>query len=197
VQLCFEVFNGTASPLPPHVRDMMTGSSWRPGCPVGLDELALLRLPYWGFDGGRHNDGELVVAADVAEDVLTAFAAIYRAGFPLERIELVDEYDADDDRSMAANNTSAFNCRQITGGGAWSEHSYGTAIDINPVQNPYVRGGLVLPPEGAEYLDRALQRPGMVMDPGPVRGAFRSIGWGWGGDWASPTDYQHFSESGR
>ena len=195
-QTCFPAFDGSAGPLPAEVRADMTDSSWRQGCPVGLDSLALLELPYWDFEGRRQR-GELVVAADAAQDVLDVFAAIYRARFPLERLERVDAYGADDDLSMAANNTSAFNCRQITGGGAWSEHSYGTAIDINPVQNPYVRGGLVLPPSGAGYVERAPARPGMVLDPGPVRGAFRAIGWGWGGDWASPTDYQHFSASGR
>jgi len=195
-EVCFPTFSGTAEPLPPEVREGMTGVSWRPGCPVALDELALLRLDHWGLDGVVHR-GELVVAAEVADEVLGAFSRIYAARFPIDRMERVDAYDGSDDRSMAANNTSAFNCRPITGGGGWSEHSYGTAIDVNPVQNPYVRGDTVLPPAGERYLDRSDVRPGMVVDPGPVTGAFRSLGWGWGGEWQTPRDYQHFSESGR
>jgi len=194
-QSCFPTFAAQVSPLSAELRDQLTGSSWHAGCPVGLDELRLLELPHWGFDGELHA-GRLVVAAAVAEDIVTAFAAIYERRFPIERMRLVDEYGADDDRSMADNNTSAFNCRTITGGGSWSRHSYGTAIDVNPVQNPYVRGETILPPAGSEYVDRSLRRPGMILDPGPVVRAFRGIGWGWGGDWDSFKDYQHFSSDG-
>jgi hypothetical protein len=189
-------FTGSAQPLPPDVREAMTGVSWRPGCPVGLDDLALLELGHWGFDGQAHT-GRLVVAARVADAVLDAFARIFAAGFPIERMEPVDAYGADDHRSMAANNTSAFNCRPVEGTDRWSEHSFGTAIDINPVQNPYVRGGEVLPPAAAAYRDRSDVRPGMITRAGPVVDAFDAIGWGWGGQWGSAIDYQHFSESGR
>lgn len=195
VEDCFEPFVGTTSPLPADVRALMTDSSWHEGCPVGLDELSLLQLSHWGFDGEVHV-GEMVVATGHAEDLISVFRQIYEARFPLERMRLVDHYGASDDRSMADNNSSAFNCRPITGGGGWSQHSYGTAIDLNPVQNPYVSGGLVLPPEGAEYTDRGDVRRGMIVDPDPVTGAFRAIGWGWGGSWARPKDYQHFSANG-
>jgi D-alanyl-D-alanine carboxypeptidase-like protein len=99
---------------------------------------------------------------------------------------------------MAANNTSAFNCRAVTGGSAWSEHSYGWAIDVNPVQNPYVdSGGAVLPPEGSPFLDRSQKVEGLIHAGGTVVRAFEAIGWGWGGRWEDPVDYQHFSLTGR
>jgi len=189
-------FDGTQGALPPAVRTRMTGSSWRQGCPVSLDGLALLSVPHWGFDAAVHR-GELVVAASVAEATLGVFRALYDERFPIDKMRLVDEYDANDDRSMADNNTSAFNCRRITGGSSWSAHSYGTAIDLNPRQNPYVKGATVLPPEGSAFLDRTDVRPGMAVEgSGPVRG-FDALGWGWGGRWSSPKDYQHFSADNR
>lgn len=171
-------------------------ASWRTGCPVGLDELRLLTLTHWGFDGAVHS-GELVVHADVADGVAQVFAALYAARFPIERMELVDVYGADDDRSTMANNTSAFNCRAVTGGTRWSEHSYGTAIDVNPVQNPYVNDGSVLDPNAVPFMDRSLGAPGMIVEGDAVVRAFGSIGWSWGGRWSDPVDYQHFSLTGR
>lgn len=172
-------------------------SSWRSGCPVGLDDLRFLRLSFWGFDGRGHT-GELVVHEDVASNVVTVFRQLFAARFPIQRMRLVDVYGGDDQRSMEANNTSAFNCRRSAGNsGGWSEHAYGRAIDINPVQNPYVSGGTVEPAAGAAYLDRTSPARGLIRAGGLVVRAFRSIGWGWGGDWTSTKDYQHFSRSGR
>ena len=172
-------------------------SSWRAGCPVPLEDLRLVRLTHWGFDG-HPRDGELVIHEDHAADIVSAFEAIYRARFLIEQMRLVDEFGADDDRSMAANNTSAFNCRSVAGSKRWSEHAYGRAIDINPVQNPYVtRSGAVTPPAGAAYTDRSTETPGLITAGGPVTRAFAAIGWGWGGNWSSGKDYQHFSSSGR
>jgi hypothetical protein len=193
---CVPAFDGTASPIPADVRAMMTGVSWREGCPVALDDLALLEMPYVGYDGAIHR-GQMVVAAAFADDVLSVFRHLYEVGFPIERMELVDVYGGDDDRSMEANNTSAFNCRRVTGGTSFSQHSYGTAIDLNPLPNPYVRGDTVLPPAGRAYLDRTDVRQGMIVDPGPVVGAFAVIGWEWGGNFTALKDYQHFSENGR
>jgi hypothetical protein len=188
-------FTGEVHPIDDAVRARMP-HSWRPGCPVVLDDLRLLRLSHRGFDGAVH-EGELVVHAEVADAVVGVFRSAFDAGFPIERMELVDAYGADDDRSMAANNTSAFNCRRIAGTDRWSEHAYGRAIDINPVQNPYVRGSRVDPPAGAAYVDRGDVRPGMLTADGPVVRAFTDIGWGWGGTWSSGKDYQHVSASGR
>jgi poly-gamma-glutamate synthesis protein (capsule biosynthesis protein) len=121
---------------------------------------------------------------------------MYEARYPIERIERVDAYDGDDNASMAANNTSAFNCRTVAGSSTLSQHAFGRAVDINPVQNPYVTGGGVFPPAGEDYVDRAPVRPGMIVRPGPTTSAFADVGWGWGGDFSGKKDYQHFSASG-
>jgi hypothetical protein len=173
------------------------GSSWRSGCPVGPSQLRRVRVHYWGYDGKRHQ-GDLIIRSTEAQHIADVFRKLYDARFQIQRIHPVQRYGSDDDASMAANNTSAFNCRKVTGGSSWSEHSYGTAIDINPVQNPYVtRSGTVLPPEGKPWADRSVRAPGMVKHGGSVWQWFRDVGWEWGGDWTNPKDYQHFSLNDR
>jgi poly-gamma-glutamate synthesis protein (capsule biosynthesis protein) len=169
-------------------------SSWRRGCPVPRRDLRYVQLSFVGFDGAART-GELVLHEDVVDDVAWVFEQLYERRFPVRRMRLVDDYGGSDARSMAANNTSAFNCRRTTGGSSWSEHSYGRAVDINPVQNPYVYRGDVQPPRGASYVDRSPLREGMVTR--AVRRAFRQVGWQWGGAWTSRKDYQHFSQTGR
>lgn len=116
--------------------------------------------------------------------------ALYDARFPIQRMEPIDAYGGDDHRSMAANNTSGFNCREVAGRpGVWSERAYGRAIDLNPVQNPYV--------EGARYTDRGRPSPGLVTDNVVVVRAFAAIGWRWGGRWRTKRDYHHVSATGR
>jgi hypothetical protein len=172
-------------------------SSWHPGCPVAIEDLRLLSLEYFGFDGRVHT-GEMVVHREVARDVVTVFGKLFHAKFPIRRMRLVDDYGGDDDRSMAADNTSGFNCRPVTGGASWSEHAYGRAIDVNPIQNPYVTvAGTIEPPAGASFVDRSLRAKGMINAGDVVVGAFASVGWGWGGTWSNPTDYQHFSSTGH
>lgn len=172
-------------------------ASWRPGCPVPLAELRLITLTHWGFDG-RPLQGELVVANRHTDDIVSVFRRLFEEKFPIESIRLIDEFGGDDDRSMAANNTSGFNCRQATGSSRWSEHAYGRAIDINPIQNPYItRSGAILPRAGAAHATRDSATPGLISNDGPVVAAFRHIGWRWGGHWSSGKDYQHFSATGR
>ena len=172
-------------------------ASWRPGCPVPLADLRLLTLNHWGFDGRPHQ-GELVIAAQYAEQIASVFRRFFDARFPIESMRLVDEFGGDDNRSMAANNTSAFNCRAATGSTRWSEHAYGRAVDINPIQNPYVtRSGAVLPPEGVDHTTREPTTSGLITADGPVVAAFEDIHWEWGGKWSSDKDYQHFSATGR
>ncbi len=180
------------------VRRADLSSSWRPGCPVSPERLRRLRLSYWGFDGRRHL-GDLVVRDRVAQDVVSVFRVLYRERFPLRRLEPVDRYRGDDDASIAADNTSGFNCRGAVSAGArhWSMHAYGEAIDVNPVENPYVLGGRVAPPAGRRFLDRSRSRAGMAVAGGVLVHAFDSIGWGWGGRWSGSQDYQHFSSNGR
>ena len=124
-------------------------------------------------------------------------ADLYAQRFPIERMQPIDVYGGDDNRSISANNTSAFNCRAVTGGTGWSEHAYGRAIDVNPFVNPYVKGTTVLPPEAAPYADRSRRDPGMIHAGDPVVQAFLARGWKWGGYWTSLKDYQHFSTTGR
>ena len=172
------------------------GSSWRPGCPVAPDDLRLLRLSYWGFDGQPHV-GSLVVAASVTAAVTEVFRTLYDQRFPIRGMETVDVYGGDDNASMAVDNTSAFNCRPAVAEGPphWSTHAYGLAVDVNPVENPYLLGGKVLPPGGEAFVDRSVYRPGMAVAGGVLTSAFSAVGWGWGGVWDSP-DYQHFSSTG-
>jgi len=175
---------------------MLASGVWRAGCPVPIDRLRLLRLSYWGFDGAVRQ-GTLMVHADVAASVLTVMRRLFAARFPIQRMVLMDRYGGDDDRSMAANNTSAFNCRPVAGTGRWSQHAYGRAVDVNPVQNPQVHGQVVSPPAGHSYLDRTLRTKGMIHPGDLVVRAFAEVGWRWGGDWRSLKDYQHFSANGR
>jgi len=172
------------------------GVSHRAGCPVAAGDLRLVGVTSWGFDG-RTRRGELVVHRDVAADTVKIFRELHAARFPLMRVVTTEQYGADDDRLMAANATSAYNCRATTGGTGFSEHAYGRAIDLNPIQNPYVRGTTVEPPAGRAYLDRDAVRPGMVVAGDPVVRAFAAVGWRWGGDFRTLKDYQHFSRSGR
>ncbi len=168
--------------------------SWRAGCPVPRSDLRYLRMTYLGFDGVAHR-GEMVVNRTAVTKIISVFRRAYNARFPIYRMRLVDDYRGSDDASMAANNTSAFNCRRTSGGTAWSQHSYGRAVDINPVQNPYVARGVVEPPAGKAYVTRSPLRKGMVT--WTVRDAFADIGWYWGGNWRYSKDYQHFSSNNR
>jgi hypothetical protein len=192
-----ESFSVRKSPLPAEVIRKMKKYSWRKGCPVGLGSLTYLRLKHWGYDGKIH-DGELVVHEEVADDITAVFRALFEARFPIEKMRLVDDYDGSDERSMADNNTSAFNCRLTTGSRrVFSRHSWGKAIDINPVANPYVRKKTVSPPAGKEYLDRAIPRKGMILRGGVVHKEFTKRGWRWGGSWKRLKDYQHFEKRRR
>jgi hypothetical protein len=170
-------------------------ASWRPGCPLGFEWMRRVTVTYRGFDGAAHQ-GTLITHLDFARPLIDVFSQLYAAGYPIERMEPVEAFGGSDDASMAANNTSAFNCRAVTGGSGWSEHSFGWAIDVNPVQNPYVRGSTVLPPAGRDHLSRT-PAPGRILPGDAVVQAFASIGWYWGGAWTSPIDYQHFSRTNR
>jgi len=171
-------------------------ASWRPGCPVPVEQLRAIDVRHFGNDGAVHT-GRVIVHATLANGMVEVFRALYNARFPIERMEPIDVYGGDDMRSMRANNTSAFNCRAVTGGSGWSEHAYGRAIDVNPFVNPYVKGSTVLPPEAARYADRSRHDPGMIHSDDAAVRAFAARGWSWGGYWSSLKDYQHFSTTGR
>ncbi|WP_432544582.1 M15 family metallopeptidase [Kineococcus sp. SYSU DK002] len=169
-------------------------ASWRPGCPVGPERLRVVTVSTVDLTG-RASTGRIVVHADVAGPVTAIFAQLYALRFPVARMEPVEAFGGSDDASMAADNTSGFNCRATTGGTGFSEHSYGTAIDLNPVENPYVKGTTVLPEAGRAFVDRR-PAPGVVLAGDAVVHAFAEHGFSWGGDWRSLKDYQHFSVSG-
>jgi hypothetical protein len=169
------------------------GASWRPGCPVEPAQLRRVDVDHIGFDGQTHR-GELIVHQDLVPEVIAIFEQLYRLGFPIEKIRTVDHYPgADDELSMADNNTSAFNCRGIPGSDQWSPHAYGRAIDVNPLLNPCVyAGGAFAPQNAAAYLDRGRTDPGLLHDGDPAVRVFTDRGWRWGGAWTTPLDYQHF-----
>lgn len=172
--------------------------SWRPDCPVAPHRLREIRMTYVGFDRREHI-GKLIVNASVARQVIKVFRALYHARFPIKMMKPVDAFHGSDPRSMAADNTSGFNCRKAVSSGppSWSMHAFGLAIDVNTVQNPYVQPGQPVEPKaGAAYLNRSDIRPGMAYPGGALVSAFRSVGWGWGGNWTGSPDYQHFSTNG-
>jgi D-alanyl-D-alanine carboxypeptidase-like protein len=166
------------------------------GCPVGWKDLRYLRMTYVDFDGSTRT-GEMVVNKAFARSVTRVFERLYNARWPIARMQLVDDYRGDDDRSMAANNTSGYNCRRVAGTREWSAHAYGAAIDINPVQNPYLTKTSTAPPAGRRFapIDRsagARVPPGAIQAGDVVNRAFASIGWQWGGNWVAAKDFQHF-----
>jgi len=182
-----------AVPLDRELQEKMRATTWHAGCPVPREALRLLSLSYWDFSG-IPRQGQLIVNEAVAEDVVFVFRRLYEHGFLIESMRPVEEYGGDDERSMEANNTSSFNCRDVTGSpGRFSNHSWGRAIDINPLTNPFVLHGKPLPPQGARYLDRTKASPGSILENSFTVKLFRSRGWTWGGEWKSP-DLQHFEK---
>ena len=189
------VFQGSISTIGATQRERMTGKSWHKGCPVPIRNLRLLKLSYWGF-GGHVRRGKLIVHEDQAPRVKRVFKKLFYRGFRIRRMVLIDYYDGSDRRSMAANNTSAFNCRYVSGTTRWSQHAYGRAIDINPIRNPYVDGSYVSPAAGAPYADRTKHKMGMIHGGDKVVRAFADANWTWGGYWSPYQDYMHFSRTG-
>jgi hypothetical protein len=171
--------------------------SWHAGCPVGLSGLRLIKMTYYGMDKKTH-EGEMVVNADSATKIVKVFHKLYDERYPIRRMELVDKYGGSDFKSIEADNTSAFNCRNATGASSWSQHAYGHAVDLNTCENPYVHpSGHIEHPRCVKYGNRKRHDPGLIHAGDKVVKAFRSIGWGWGGSWGGPWDFQHFSATGH
>jgi hypothetical protein len=188
-------FHDTIGPVP---ADVAARSTWQPACPVTLEQLSYVTVSFRGFDGRAHT-GELMVDATQAEQFVGVFHQLFDARYPIEEMRITTRADLDAPPTGDGNDTSAFACRPVTGPGrtSWSSHAYGRAVDINPFQNPYERGDLVLPELSSSYLDRANVRPGMLADGDDVVSAFKGIGWAWGGLWTRPVDYMHFSADDR
>jgi D-alanyl-D-alanine carboxypeptidase len=192
-------FEAGIEPLRGPLLDEVMDRNWHPGCPVPIADLLVAHVRYWGFDGQVH-EGPLVLNEAVADDVVGVFRRLFRAGFPIKHIALARRYRPDADRWHSTRDTTAsFNCRPVTDvPGSVSQHSYGWAVDINPLQNPYVRGdGSVLRKAAKPYRDRSRRRRGMIHPGDIVVRSFARIGWAWGGDYTSIKDYMHFSLTGN
>ena len=190
----------TIGPISDELWGYMQGRSWRTGLPCATrDELVLMRIPYRDFNGATQM-GSLIVARRVAQQGAAIFEEIYASGkFRIYQMRLIDEFGGDDDASIAANNTSGFNCRTTDHGGL-SKHALGLAIDINPLQNPYREGAVTAPEAGRAYDEPGERRPdvtGIILEGDAVTRAFARRGWSWGGRWIRTIDYQHFFYGGR
>jgi len=176
----------------------MDDNSYKADCSVPLSDLRYVRVLYYGFDESVHI-GELVVSKKIAQDMIEIFRGLYDAKYQIGKMVLVDDYGADDNASMADNNTSAFNYRMVAGTSKLSNHALGLAIDINPLYNPwiYVLDGkdIIDPPSGAQYADRTLGNPHYLDHDDLCYQLFIEHGFTWGGDWSSSKDYQHFSKT--
>ena len=196
-------FQSSIRPLSPQVQQTLKRDAWRPGCPVPLSGLRLLTVTHRGFDGKRHT-GNVVVNQTAAAPLQNAFRKLYALHFPIRHMSIADSYGPVGSRPKDGDISGSFECRQAvpspctggTGTGSWSMHAYGLAIDINPVENPYVGCGQSRDPKTRPYFDRSKHRKGMVTRR-TVR-AFASVGWAWGGAWTGNTkDYMHFSTTGH
>ena len=193
VPLALLAFHGSAQPLPAPLRAELAATSWHSGCPVPLSGLRLLTLSHWGFDGRVHT-GRLTVNATVARPLLSVFRRLYDLRFPIRRMRPI-EGNGDVTAAFSCRLAAPSPCPGSRPSGSWSQHAYGTAVDLNPVENPYTGCGRTRDRAAVSYLDRSRRRPGMVTP--AVVAAFRAIGWGWGGDWTGVKDYMHFSASGH
>lgn len=193
-------YSSSISSISPEIKQrMIKGNSWREGCPVALKDLRYLRVKHIGFSG-EEMMGEIIVHREVSAEVTEIFEALYDVGYPIKKMKLVSDYKGSDWQSIESDNTSAFNCRSATGSKKWSKHSYGKAIDINPIENPYIsRKGYISHKASATYRKRLHQKSSyadkaVLLKNDKAVKIFKKYGWKWGGDWSGIKDYQHFSK---
>ena len=198
--LLFADYTYNISEITPQIKKrMIKGNSWRKGCPVGLNDLRYLRVRYLDFNA-QNRVGELIVHKNVADEVVEIFHELYNIKYPINKMKLVSDYKGSDWQSIEADNTSAFNCRSATGSKKWSKHSYGKAIDINPIENPYIsRSGRISHKESLQYKKRVHKKStsadkALLLKNDKATKIFKKYGWKWGGDWRAVKDYQHFSK---
>jgi hypothetical protein len=203
VALAVAPFHSSIAPVPGPVRTEIRREAWHPGCPVPLSQLRLLNVTYHGFDGNSY-EGELVVNRDAAGPLVRVFRRLYALNFPIRHMSIADVYGPPRLLPADGDVSGGFECRQAvpspcvggSGTGHWSEHAFGEAVDLNPLENPYVGCGQSRDPAARPFFNRSRHRPGMVT--AAVVRAFNSIGWGWGGSWEGSTkDYMHFSATGH
>ncbi len=201
IPLCiYAEYQADISQITPQIKErMIKGSSYREGCPVGLDDLRYLTIKYKNFVG-REQIGELIVHKDVANDIVQIFKALYEADYPIYQMRLVSDFQGNDWQSIEADNTSGFNCRKATGSKQWSKHSYGKAVDINPIENPYIsRNGHISHKASLDYRKRVHKKSSaadkaILLSNDKVVNIFKKYGWQWGGEWYGVKDYQHFNK---
>ncbi len=193
-------YNASISPITPEIKQrIIKGKSWRKGCPVLIKNLRYLQLAYKDFND-HTKVGEIIVHKDVASEVKQIFAELYAIGYPIRKMKLVSDYKGSDWQSIEADNTSAFNCRKATGSKNWSKHSYGKAIDLNSIENPYIsRSGHISHKASQQYRKRIHQKhtaadKAVLLKHDRAVHIFKKYGWKWGGDWSGVKDYQHFSK---
>ncbi|MDQ1324884.1 MAG: Peptidase 4 protein [Campylobacterota bacterium] len=196
----FAQFDAKIYPITPQIQKrMIKGGSWHKGCPVAPKDLRYIRLSYWDFQG-KSRVGELIVHQDVSSEIVKIFEALYQIRYPIKQMRLVSDYNGNDWRSIEADNTSAFNCRHIGGTQRWSKHAYGEAIDINPLENPYISAkGYISHKASLKYKKRRHQNQtpedrALLLSSDPATKIFKRYGWRWGGDFVSEKDYQHFAK---
>jgi len=195
----FAVFNYNISTIDKNIAQrMIEGNSWREGCPVALSDLRYVEVNHWNFNNETVS-GEIIVHKDVADDLVSIFEELYTIHYPIYQMHLVSDYLGNDWQSIEADNTSAFNCRPVTGKKKkWSKHAYGKAIDINPIENPYVaKNGHISHKASLQYRVRrhTKQTPSdqaLLSKNDEATHIFKKHGWSWGGDWHTMKDYQHF-----
>ncbi|MFI5889712.1 M15 family metallopeptidase [Actinoplanes sp. NPDC051513] len=185
-------FHATIRAVPAGV---LARSTWSSACPVKATDLRYMTVGFRGFDGRAHT-GELLVNARAAAGLVKVFGTLFAEGYPIERMRVTTAAELNAPPTGDGNTTAVFACRPVRGQKAWSQHAYGLAVDVDPFQNPYHKGKVVLPELATSYLDRGHARPGMILPRGPVVKAFAAIGWKWGGDYRSLKDFMHFSANG-
>lgn len=187
-------FSATISRIPSSI---VARSSWVDGCPVELSDLRYVTMTFWGFDNQPHM-GEIIFHKDNTEELIGVFEKLYDLRFPLEEMKISTREQLDAPRWGDENNTTGFECRPVTGyTDIWSQHAYGKAVDINPFHNPYRWKDALQPALAESYLDRDYFRRGMIRRGDGVVEAFDAIGWGWGGEWETLDDWQHFAEADK
>ena len=171
----------------------MKGHSLPDNAKISIDQLRYLTLPYYDFEG-QIQIGEMVCNQAIADDLLHIFKTLFSAAYPICSIRLVDDFDASDEASMQANNTSCFNYRTVEYSWRLSRHAFGMAVDVNPLQNPCVRGNRIRPATAGEFVDRSKDFPHKIDKDDLCKEVFTSRGFRWGGRWRSMKDWQHFEK---
>lgn len=186
----------TSEKIPDEIYQKMLGKSIPIDCKskIDINSLSYLQISYIGFDNKTHT-GEMITSSKLSNEILDIFKELYSIQYPIEKIELIDDYDANDELSMSNNNTSCFCYREISGTSKLSNHALGIAIDINPLYNPYINKNVISPASSTVYANRNNHFEHKITREDAIYNIFTSRGWEWGGDWKSPKDYQHFEKN--